>query len=80
MNTYRRGRAGSKLCNMSELPVAYADYLKGRSSDFIATVLPVLLQSVAEKTHGVHVVHNPQVVQAQTDPGVPFGEIFESVD
>ncbi|MDJ0315982.1 hypothetical protein [Arthrobacter antibioticus] len=65
---------------MSELPVAYAEYLKGRSSDFIATVLPVLLQSVAEKTHGVHVVLNSHVIQAQTDPEIPFGEIFESVD
>ncbi len=65
---------------MNQLPAAYEAYLQGKSEDFVATVLPVLQQSVAEKTHGVHVVINPHVVQAHTDPDIPFGEIREGVD
>ncbi len=65
---------------MNQLPAPYADYLEGKDEDFIATILPVLLQSVAEKTHGVHVTVNPHVIQARTDPSIPFGEIREGVD
>lgn len=62
---------------MNQLPAAYTAYLVGKDEDFIATVLPVLLQSVAEKTHGVHVVVNSHTIQARTDSEVPFGEVRE---
>lgn len=65
---------------MNQLPAAYEEYLQGRDENFIATVLPVMKQSVADKTHGVHVAINPHEVQAFTDPRVPFGEIVEAVD
>lgn len=65
---------------MNQLPAAYEAYLQGKSEAFVATILPVLQQSVAEKTSGVHVVINPHVIQAHTDPGIPFGEIREGVD
>lgn len=80
MNTCRLRQAGTTVWSMNQLPAAYAEYLKGKSEGFTAAVLPVLLQSVAEKTHGVHVVVNPHVVQAHTDPAIPFGEIVEGVD
>ncbi|WP_207344747.1 hypothetical protein [Arthrobacter sp. E3] len=64
---------------MNQLPAAYAEYLEGRDESFIATVLPILKQSVAEKTHGVYVIVNSHTVQARTDPGVPFGEVREGV-
>lgn len=65
---------------MTQLPAAYTEYLQGKSEAFVDTVMPVLLQSVAEKTHGVHVVISAHVVQAHTDADVPFGEILEGVD
>lgn len=65
---------------MNQLPAAYEEYLQGRDENFIATVLPVLQQSVAEKDHGVRVIINPHVIQAHTDPTVPFGVIHEGVD
>lgn len=70
-------RAGTTVWTMNQLPAAYAEYLAGRDEDFIATVLPVLKQSVADKKHGVHVVINSHTVQARTDPEVPFGEVRE---
>lgn len=65
---------------MTQLPAAYTEYLQGKSEAFVDTVMPVMLQSVAEKTHGVHVVINPHVVQAHTDETVPFGEVLEAAD
>lgn len=65
---------------MTQLPAAYEEYLQGRDENFIATVLPVLKQSVAEKTHGVRVAINPHEIQAHTDSTVPFGTIREDVD
>lgn len=65
---------------MNQLPAAYAEYLQGRSEGFIATVLPVMQQSVAEKTHGVHIIITSHVVQAHTDSTIPFGEIVEALD
>ncbi|MFQ4149089.1 hypothetical protein AAGW05_10365 [Arthrobacter sp. LAPM80] len=65
---------------MNQLPAAYAEYLEGKSEGFVAAVLPVLLQSVAEKTHGVHVLNSPHLVQAHTDDTIPFGEIREGID
>lgn len=65
---------------MNQLPAAYEEYLQGRDENFIATVLPVLQQSVAEKDHGVRVIINPHVIQAHTDATVPFGVIHEGVD
>ncbi|MHA7177743.1 hypothetical protein ACX80D_13900 [Arthrobacter sp. Sr24] len=65
---------------MSQLPAVYEAYLQGKDADFIATVRPVLQQSVAEKDHGVRVVRNPHVLQAHTDPAIPFGEILEVAD
>lgn len=65
---------------MTQLPAAYSEYLQGKSESFIATLTPVLLQSIAEKTHGVRVVTSAHVVQAHTDEAIPFGEIVEDVD
>lgn len=65
---------------MNQLPAAYEEYLQGRDEDFIATVRPVLQQSVAEKDHGVRVIINPHVLQAHIDTSVPFGVIREGVD
>ena len=66
---------------MSQLPASYVKYLEGRSAEFIDTVRPVLLQSAADGTHGVHVVLNePHELQAHVDPAVPFGQITEGVD
>ncbi|MHA7304764.1 hypothetical protein ACX80E_05890 [Arthrobacter sp. TMN-49] len=65
---------------MNQLPASYEEYLQGRDEDFIATVLPVLQQSVAEKNHGVRVIINPHLIQAHIDLAVPFGVIHEGVD
>ena len=65
---------------MNQLPAAYEAYLQDRDESFIATVLPVLKQSVAEKTHGVRISLNPHELQARTDSTIPFGEIVEGVD
>ncbi|MET4003728.1 MULTISPECIES: hypothetical protein [Arthrobacter] len=65
---------------MNQLPAVYEEYLQGKDENFIATVRPVLQQSVAEKTHGVRVVVTPHALQAHTDPAIPFGEIIEGPD
>lgn len=65
---------------MSQLPAVYEAYLQGKDEDFIATVRPVLQQSVAEKNHGVRIIRTPHVLQAHTDPAIPFGEIVEVTD
>lgn len=73
-----RPQTGTTVWFMNELPAAYTEYLQGRDESFIATVLPVLKQSVAEKTHGVHITLNSHELQARTDPTVPFGQIVEA--
>ncbi len=65
---------------MNQLPASYESYLQGKSADFVATVRPVLQQSVAEKTHGVHLTITRHAVQARTDANIPFGEIREDVE
>lgn len=79
MHTCWGRRAGTTVWNMNQLPAAYAEYLQDKDEGFIATVLPILKQSVAEKTHGVHVTVNSHTVQARTSPEVPFGEVQEDV-
>lgn len=64
---------------MNQLPASYEAYLYGKSADIAATVRPVLQQSAAEGTHGVHVVVTPDEVQAYADPTIAFGEIREEV-
>ena len=70
----------TKVWFMTQLPAAYAEYLQGKTEAFVDTIMPVLLQSVAENTHGVHVVISAHVVQAHTDATIPFGEILEAAD
>lgn len=71
---------GATVWFMTQLPAVYSEYLQGKSESFIATLMPVLLQSIAEKTHGVRVVTSTHVVQAHTDETIPFGQIVEDVD
>lgn len=66
---------------MTELPASYRKYLEGRTRDFIETVRPVFLQSVAEAEHGVRVILNePHTLQALIDDRIPYGEVVEDVD
>lgn len=65
---------------MDDLPASYKEYLADKDEDFIAAVLPVLRQSVAEGNHGVHITLHPHVVRAHTDESVPFGQIHEGSD
>ncbi|TQJ36790.1 hypothetical protein FBY36_4099 [Arthrobacter sp. SLBN-122] len=65
---------------MIELPASYKEYLAGKSQMFVDTVRPVLMQSAAEKLHGVRVVNNPTGHQAHLDDTLPFGVVFEDID
>ena len=67
---------------MSELPARYKEILSDKSEMFISTVRPVLLQSAADKLHGVRVVYNPGSTghQAHLDESLPYGVIFEDID
>lgn len=65
---------------MIQLPASYQEYLVGKSESFINTVRPVLMQSAAEKTHGVRVVVHPHDHQALLDETIPFGTIREDID
>ncbi|MCZ2404377.1 hypothetical protein IV498_14625 [Paenarthrobacter sp. Z7-10] len=62
---------------MNTLPAAYERYLEGRDENFVLTVRPILLQSAADKLHGVRVVVLPHEVQAFLDEKVAYGEVFE---
>jgi hypothetical protein len=67
---------------MSELPASYKEFLADKSEMFISTVRPVLLQSAADKLHGVRVTYNPGPTghQAHLDDTIPYGVILEDID
>ncbi|WP_026555059.1 hypothetical protein [Arthrobacter sp. 35W] len=65
---------------MNELPVAYRQYLEGKTEDFVDTIAPILKQSAADELHGVRVIMNPHVLQAHLDDKIPYGSIVESID
>ena len=67
---------------MIQLPASYQEYLAGKSESFINTVRPVLMQSAADKLHGVKVSYNrgPTGHQAHVDEAIPFGTVIEDID
>ena len=56
------------------------EYLAGKSESLINTVRPVLMQSAADKLHGVRVVVHPHDHQAHLDDSIPFGTVIEDID
>lgn len=65
---------------MIELPASYQEYLAGQSQSVVNAVRPVLMQSAAEKLHGVRVVVHPHDHQAHLDSTIPFGTVLEDID
>ena len=65
---------------MIQLPASYQEYLAGKSESFINTVRPILMQSAADKLHGVRVVVHPHDHQAHLDDSIPFGTVVEDID
>jgi hypothetical protein len=67
---------------MIQLPVSYQEYLADKSESFINTVRPILMQSAADKRHGVRVLYNPGLTghQAHLDDTIPFGTVIEDID
>ncbi|MGN8131457.1 hypothetical protein [Paenarthrobacter sp. 22069] len=65
---------------MIELPASYKEYLADKSEHFVDTVRPVLMQSAADRLHGVRVVNNPSGHQAHLDDTLPFGVVLEDID
>lgn len=67
---------------MIVLPASYQEFLAGKSEMFVSTVRPVLMQSAADKLHGVRVTYNPGSTghQAHLDETLPFGVILEDID
>lgn len=67
---------------MIQLPASYQEYLAGKSESFINTVRPILMQSAADKAHGVKVSYNrgPTGHQAHVDESIPFGTVVEDID
>lgn len=65
---------------MIQLPVSYQEYLAGKSESFINTVRPILMQSAAEKLHGVRILVLPHGHQAHVDQTLPFGTVIEDID
>ena len=67
---------------MIQLPASYQEYLAGKSESFINTVRPILMQSSADKAHGVRVTYNPGPTghQAHLDDTIPFGTVVEDID
>jgi hypothetical protein len=65
---------------MIQLPASYQEYLAGKSESFINTVRPILMQSAAEKSHGVRVLNLPHGHQAHLDDTIPFGTVVEDID
>jgi len=65
---------------MIQLPASYQEYLAGKSESLINTVRPVLMQSAADKVHGVRVVVHPHDHQAHLDDTIPFGTVVEDID
>lgn len=61
---------------MNELPAEYVQYLETLDAHHSAMVLPVMLESAAERKYGVHVRgigHHSE--QALVDETVPFGKV-----
>ena len=65
---------------MIQLPASYQEYLAGKSESFINAVRPELMQSAADKSHGVRVVVHPHDHQAHVDQSLPFGTVIEDID
>ncbi|NUT71017.1 hypothetical protein HNO81_07500 [Pseudarthrobacter sp. C4D7] len=65
---------------MIELPATYKEFLADKSQLFIDTVRPVLMQSAADKLHGVRVVDTHHGHQAHLDETLPFGVVLEDID
>jgi hypothetical protein len=65
---------------MIQLPASYQEYLAGKSESFINTVRPVLMQSAAEKSHGVRILVLPHGHQAHLDAPIPYGTVVEDID
>ena len=65
---------------MIQLPASYEEYLVGKDPSFVDMVRPVLLQSAADKLHGVRVLFVPRGHQAHLDDTIPYGTIVEDID
>lgn len=65
---------------MIQLPASYQEYLAGKSESLINTVRPILMQSAADRLHGVRVVVHPHDHQAHLDDTIPFGTVIEDID
>ncbi|WP_125610345.1 hypothetical protein [Specibacter cremeus] len=65
---------------MSQLPESYVAYLAGRNEDDQMALRPILLQSSADRKHGVRVVDHAHGLQARIDDTIPFGTVVEDVD
>lgn len=65
---------------MIQLPPSYEEYLADKDESFVDMVRPVLLQSAADKLHGVRVLYVPRGHQAHLDDTIPYGTIVEDID
>jgi hypothetical protein len=65
---------------MIQLPASYQEYLAGKSESFINAIRPVLMQSAADRLHGVRVVFHPHDHQAHLDDSIPYGTVVEDID
>ncbi|MBT8160348.1 MULTISPECIES: hypothetical protein [Arthrobacter] len=67
---------------MIQLPDSYQEYLDGKDEKFVQTIRPILMQSAADKLHGVRVIYNPGLTghQAHLDETLPYGTIMEDID
>jgi hypothetical protein len=65
---------------MIHLPASYQEYLAGKSESFINAIRPVLMQSAADRLHGVRVVFHPHDHQAHLDDSIPYGTVVEDID
>jgi hypothetical protein len=65
---------------MIELPASYQAYLADKSPTIIDTVRPILMQSAADKAHGVRVLNLPHGHQAHLDDTIPYGVVVEDID
>jgi len=76
-----RGPQGYPLA-MIELPDSYQAYLEGKSERVVQTIRPILMQSAADRLHGVRISYNPGPTghQAHLDENIPYGTIVEDID
>ena len=65
---------------MIQLPPSYEEYLADKDESFVDMVRPVLMQSAADKLHGVRVLYVPRGHQAHLDDTIPYGTIVEDID